>query len=422
MNANPHNPAKEGSSCSELRTGVAELEGLYGSFTVSERVIQQVWLHQDFDHRDLTLESGESLEVIDPGVWNHLEGPDFKDAEVRINGRTLKGDVELHLYPEDWNRHGHSSDSAYRRVVLHVTLFAPSGVPSGRVLVGGSLPLLVLLPHLDEDVEAVLMRNAVKVEGDPDWREHPWMQGFLFGDDGICRLSVLRSKGLVRWKQKVGYAVRRLEKNAWDAACHQIMLEVMGFRRNRAPMHELAFRYPLESWEKGSIDPAAMFAEAGSGWILTGVRPHNHPLRRLESYARWVHRHQHWPESFYGACRDLWKCQPAAARDTKQYRRETGLVGLSRHFREGFFDGLFGESRHATLWCDGLLPLLAARTGCLSLHEPWFHWYVGDMPGWVQLAAEAVIRMEPDTDIVQCNGLSQGLLELALEYQSAASS
>lgn len=417
MNATSNHSTGEGSPLCREGSGVAELEGLYGSVTVSERVIQQVWLHQDFDHRDLTLESGESLEVVDPGVWNHLEGPDFKDAEFRFNGRPLKGDVELHLYPEDWNRHGHSSDPAYRRVVLHVTLFAPSGRSSGA----GGLPLLVLLPHLDEDVEAVLMRNAVKVEGDPDWREHPWMQSFLFDDKGVGRVGVLRAKGLVRWKQKVGYAVRRLEKNAWDAACHQIMLEVMGFRRNRAPMHEIALRHPLEMWEKGEVDPEAVFAEVGTGWILTGVRPHNHPLRRLESYARWVHRHQHWPESFYGACRDFWKCQPAEAQDTKQYRRETGLVGLSRHFREGFFDGLFGESRHATLWCDGLLPLLAARTGCPSLYEPWFQWYVGDIPRWVQLAGEAVMRMEPEPKIVLCNGIAQGLLELALEYQSAVS-
>lgn len=401
--------------------GVAELEGLYGSFTVSERVIQQVWLHQDFDHRNLIVDSGEALEVVHPGSWNHLEGPDFKDAELRLNGMPLKGDVELHLYPEDWNRHGHSSDPAYGRVVLHVTLFAPSGASSGRVSGAGGLPLLVLLPHLDEDVEAVLMRNAVKVEGNPDWREHPWIRDFLSGTKGADRVEVLRTKGLVRWRQKVGYAVRRLEKLPWDAACHQVMLEVMGFRRNRAPMHEVALRYPLEVWESGSIDPETVFSDAKSGWVLTGVRPNNHPLRRLESYARWVHRHQHWPEAFYGACRDLWKCKPAGVRDTKGYRRDTGLAGLSRHFREGFFDGLLGESRHATLWCDGLLPLLAGRTGCGSLHEPWYHWYVGDAPQWVVMAAEIVIRMETKEKLVGCNGIAQGLLQLALEYQSVSS-
>ncbi|MBN2234918.1 MAG: hypothetical protein JW706_07195, partial [Opitutales bacterium] len=277
------------------------------------------------------------------------------------------------------------------------------------------------LPHLDEDVEAVLMRNAVKVEGNPDWREHPWIRDFLSGTKGADRVEVLRAKGLVRWRQKVGYAVRRLEKLPWDAACHQVMLEVMGFRRNRAPMHETALRYPLEVWENGSIDPNVVFSEAESGWVLTGVRPNNHPLRRLESYARWVHRHQHWPESFYGACRDLWKCKPAGVCDTKVYRRDTGLAGLSRHFRKGFFDGLLGESRHATLWCDGLLPLLAGRTGCASLHEPWYHWYVGDTPQWVVMAGETVIRMETNEKLVGCNGIAQGLLQLALEYQSVSS-
>jgi len=30
---------------------VAEMQGLYGPFTIAERVVQKIWLRGDFDHR-----------------------------------------------------------------------------------------------------------------------------------------------------------------------------------------------------------------------------------------------------------------------------------------------------------------------------------------------------------------------------------
>ena len=60
-----------------LKDELQEIQGLYGSFSLSERILQKIWLQGDFDQSTLRTESGKRLRVIDPGRWNLLEGPDF---------------------------------------------------------------------------------------------------------------------------------------------------------------------------------------------------------------------------------------------------------------------------------------------------------------------------------------------------------
>ncbi len=63
---------------------------------------------------------GEEIEVIHFGIWNREPGPDFIDAELRINGNTVKGDIELDRENADWERHGHAENPSFDNVVLHL--------------------------------------------------------------------------------------------------------------------------------------------------------------------------------------------------------------------------------------------------------------------------------------------------------------
>ena len=60
--------------------GVEEFQGLYGPFQVSELLIQKVWLQGAFDGSRLKDHWGRRVEVISPGRWNRLAGPDFKNG------------------------------------------------------------------------------------------------------------------------------------------------------------------------------------------------------------------------------------------------------------------------------------------------------------------------------------------------------
>jgi len=106
-----------------------------GSFEFSEKHIQALWYDPTFRPRDLKTTEDVGIEVIHPGIWNLEEGPDFLDAILCIDGKVTRGDVEIHIHPNDWNAHGHSDDPNYQRVVCHVTWFPETqiieGLPSG---------------------------------------------------------------------------------------------------------------------------------------------------------------------------------------------------------------------------------------------------------------------------------------------------
>lgn len=86
---------------------VEELQGLYGPYAFPEKLLQKIWLLGYFDTRGARLADGRMLEVLAPGRWNLLGGPDFRGAKLRIDGRELIGDVEVHFHAHDWERHRH---------------------------------------------------------------------------------------------------------------------------------------------------------------------------------------------------------------------------------------------------------------------------------------------------------------------------
>ena len=77
---------------------VAEVPGLYGSIRMEETVLQRIWNETAFQTDELITEDGGKLEILNPGVWNLAkEGPDFEGAVLRISGRKVVGDVEIHF-------------------------------------------------------------------------------------------------------------------------------------------------------------------------------------------------------------------------------------------------------------------------------------------------------------------------------------
>src|SRR6185369_12121052 len=121
---------------------VAEIQGLYGPFSFPEKLLQKIWLRRDFDSSSARLIDGRSIEVIHPGKWNLLGGPDFRGARLRMgDAPPITGDVELHLHASDWVAHAHAADRAYDGVVLHVVLFPPPRDHVTRRADGSELPV-----------------------------------------------------------------------------------------------------------------------------------------------------------------------------------------------------------------------------------------------------------------------------------------
>lgn len=85
-----------------------------------ERLLHYVWKHRIFPLRQLVTTDGQSVEVVDTGLYNTDSGPDFFNAKVKIGSTLWVGNVELHRRSSDWFVHAHDRDPRYDNVVLHV--------------------------------------------------------------------------------------------------------------------------------------------------------------------------------------------------------------------------------------------------------------------------------------------------------------
>lgn len=91
---------------------------------ITERHLQAIWFEQRFFER-LTTIKGELIEVISPGIWNSDAGPDFIKTHLKIGGKVIRGDVEIHLNDSSWHTHKHHLDEKYNQVILHISLKKP---------------------------------------------------------------------------------------------------------------------------------------------------------------------------------------------------------------------------------------------------------------------------------------------------------
>ena len=88
--------------------------------TGGEKLLQYIWQFQYFNTSDLQTVAGEKIQIVAPGKLNNNQGPDFTNAQIKIDTTTLFGSVELHLKTSQWKEHGHSHDPNYKNVILHV--------------------------------------------------------------------------------------------------------------------------------------------------------------------------------------------------------------------------------------------------------------------------------------------------------------
>jgi hypothetical protein len=354
---------------------VAEVQGLYGAFSFPERLLQKIWARGDCDLSAARCADGREIGVLYPGKWNHLGGPDFKAARLRIGGVEVIGDVELHLHARDWAAHRHAADPAYNQVVLHVVLF-----PGEEVVTPGAggrtIPVLCLLPLLHRGLEEYAADEVVEtLAGRPLHRA----QEVLGALDETALTALLLAEAQRRWAMKVHYARQRIARLGWEGACHHAALEILGYRFNRAPMLAVATALPFVQWGGGSIDPSIAYASQDGRWSLQGVRPANQPRLRLRQYAEWCRERPDWPVRLAGSAGIARLATSDCGLAAGEWRRAVKLGALRNRLRDELCAGCVGGSRLDNLFGDGFLPLMAAGQG-VDLQAAWMGWRAGDAP------------------------------------------
>lgn len=289
-------------------------------FRWSERHLQCLWFDEQYRPPELTISSGETVSVIDPGRWNLEAGPDFLDAQIKINpgSRVLRGDVEIHIYPSDWDNHKHSDNPDYDNVILHVCWFKS---PLAKSLSKNTLTLSLL--------EKMLAQPWVSMD-DIDIKAYPHnslpktprpCQQYLEANPDYAALLLLTA-GHHRLQNKTMTITRSLEDRAErEQIFYEEFMAALGYKNNKIPFRAVAKQIPLSSFTEsrdhnlaillgaaGVLPPADAITEPAAAkyvrglwdiwwksglepidenikWTLHGVRPNNHPTRRLAAAA-----------------------------------------------------------------------------------------------------------------------------------------
>lgn len=142
----------------------------------NELELQRRWAESHWPTPFLQSPQGSPIRVISPGLWNRGPGPDFRGAQILdAEGRSRRGDVELHLQARSWLQHGHDTDPAYGNLLLHVVEWVDRTEPRSRASTSADprIPPPVPLPQATSNLPQAMsnlpaaMNNAASETSDP---------------------------------------------------------------------------------------------------------------------------------------------------------------------------------------------------------------------------------------------------------------
>ena len=423
-------------------------------FHWSERHLQCIWFDSRLRPARFVLAGGETATALDPGEWNLEAGPDFLNATLLLQpgARQVRGDVEVHVHPSDWDAHNHRCDPAYSRVIAHVTWFAG---PAPRTLPQAVCALTLAAP--------VLANPGLSLD-DIDLKAYPHAalpatprpcEAFLKNSPDRAR-ALLAAAGHYRLSAKAARLRTRLEQTG-DR--HQVFYEevmaALGYKHNQAPFRALARLLPaatlgvsreaafarllgtarlLPQPEAAPDDEGRSFIRTlwdlwwrDSGetladdvrWRLHNLRPQNAPVRRLAAAAALfsgMSNVLHELDAFAGECGAGWHARAHACFEARcRWPFWNRRLAFASRPAAGQDLSLLGDARDAAIVTNVVLPLAAAEDalprGALEHLPP------EDLSAPMRLTALHLFGRDHNPALYAGDGLlQQGLLQVHLDF------
>lgn len=303
--------------------------------TPTERILQSIWQHQRLRRDQLKTAAGLPVRVLHPGFISVEGGPDFRGAVVQLgDGPPCTGDVEIDLRTSGWQAHGHDRNPAFQKVILQVLWEEAPDRPLVRVEDGGHRPQLppppglALKGFLDAPLDDLtLSLEQLSLRSLPEeLRGQCCAPLRALSEERLTAL--LRDAARVRWQAKAAQLRTRAQAAGWEQALWEGLFRGLGYKHNVWPLHCLAELRPRwQSPAAGGFElQARLLGISGllpaeltraqkstdtylrrvwdqwwrerdsfqdcqlprSLWRFHGLRPANHPERRLALAAQWV--------------------------------------------------------------------------------------------------------------------------------------
>jgi hypothetical protein len=287
-----------------------------------ERLLQAAWQQQRLLRERLHTLDGRPVRILHPGFKNHEAGPDFRGAVIQFGTDPARsGDIEIDLRPGGWHGHGHDRNPAFANVILHVVWRSESQPAE-------AIPVLALHNRLDAPVAEL-----------DAWLGPEALQSLPENLRGQCsaplrdlpadRLNdLLHQAAQVRFLSKAAQLQARARQAGWEQTLWEGLFRALGYKHNTWPMQDVAeLRW---RWQRPSATPlelqARLLGVSGllpaqltrtqaatdrylraiwdqwwrereefhgctvprDAWRFNGLRPVNHPQRRLALASHWL--------------------------------------------------------------------------------------------------------------------------------------
>lgn len=227
---------------------------------IKEDFLHYLWRTKKISPHHFETTDGRKVEIIDFGVYNVDSGPDFFNAKIKIGETVWAGNIEMHVFSSDWQKHNHQADKAYDNVILHVVYENDKNItlknqhfPIPTIELKGKIPSIYLNQYLhlmqsqDEIPCSKLLRN-VDMEKIQFWKYSLVVERLFQKSDKIK--SLLDST-----------------HQDWEETLYILIARYFGAKVNAEPFERLAKSLPLSIISKNkdklhSIE-ALLFGQAG---------------------------------------------------------------------------------------------------------------------------------------------------------------
>jgi len=308
------------------QNAVCESATPFRQFPYRERHLQCLWVDPRLRPMDLKTSEGEPVAVEHPGNWNLEAGPDFLNAVLLVGKekRRISGDLEIHIHPTGWSQHGHTNDPRYANVRFHIVYFQGMEIP-GLIQISLQEALTTDPRFSFENIDVSAYPYSIPSGDFPLLGVHPDQ-----------KIQWMESAGEERLRLKAERFAFAMQGKEPDQLLWEELMAALGYKNNKSPFRRLAALLPLARLRSLGQTPDGAYAlllglsgllpanpdpawDAKTGkfvrsiwdfwwrqntelkeqaldksdWTLAGIRPANHPVRRLMAAAHYAF---HLPE------------------------------------------------------------------------------------------------------------------------------
>lgn len=424
-----------------------------------EYLLQAIWQHQRLLREQLKTCEGQPVQVLHPGFRSVEGGPDFRGAVIQFGDSAAQsGDVEVDIRPSGWRAHAHDRNPTFRNVILHVVWDSERAGTSGP-------PLLPLREILDAPLgELSLWLGSDASQSFPESLRGKCSAPLRELDDARLR-ELLHQAAQVRLQSKAAQFEARARQAGWEQALWEGLFRALGYKHNIWPMQRLG---ELRSrWLSRNGDPlglqARLFGISGllpselprptknaigyfvrvwdqwwrdrdefadcilpnGMWRFHGLRPSNHPQRRLALASSWcaqerlVSKIEEWcardvpPAEFLDSLHQALQVEPDEFWSWHYTFRSARLKKAQP---------LLGRTRVTDLAINTILPWLWIRAGKgrndklrERIEQRYFAWPSAEDNSLLRLARQRLLG-GASRNVLRGAAAQQGLIQIVRDF------